>query len=165
MRTERQRAGVGPADVALDLPAAQPADQWVQLKVGLLTDTRAFTVPLAEFVLELLCRRRAENRLLFPGGDGGWVFPTRDRLSRIVHVNEARVMRSKNGKRIKATLPSPHRLRDTFASAARSSGWRGSCWRRRAWRRWRRIARWARARSNAVAVRLPVARPARSGAT
>ncbi|MGE3171536.1 MAG: tyrosine-type recombinase/integrase [Planctomycetota bacterium] len=85
-------------------------------------EDRAFTVPVAEFVLELLERRRAENRELFPAGDGGWVFPARAKAGHVTHLYEARVMRYVDGKRLPATLPSPHRLRDTFATAAHEAG-------------------------------------------
>ncbi len=82
-------------------------------------EDRAFTVPVSGFVRELLARRRAENALLFPGeeGDGGWVFPSRDRAGRVTHVVEAKEQRTIDGRKVR-WLPSPHRLRDTFASAA-----------------------------------------------
>jgi integrase len=79
---------------------------------------KAFTVPVSSSVVELLKRRRDENRDLFPAGDGGWVFPARAKTGQVTHLFEARVMRYVDGKRLPATLPSPHRLRDTFATAA-----------------------------------------------
>jgi integrase len=77
---------------------------------------------LAAAVVELLERRRDENRELFPAGDGGWVFPARAKTGQVTHLFEARVMRCVNGERLPATLPSPHRLRDTFATAAHEAG-------------------------------------------
>lgn len=78
---------------------------------------RAFTVPLSEFALSLLRRRRAENRLMFPD-DGGWAFPTRDMKGRVTHVKE---MKEKPIEPF-GKLPSPHRLRDTYATAASEAG-------------------------------------------
>ena len=78
-------------------------------------EDRAFTVPLAAVVLELLRRRRRENAEV--GDDAGWVFPTRDREGRITHVVEPKEQRYVGGRKV-SWLPSPHRLRDTFATAA-----------------------------------------------
>lgn len=75
-------------------------------------EDRAFTVPLAGVVLGILHRRRGAG-----GEDGGWVFPSRDRAGRICHVVEAKEQRYVDGRKV-AYLPSPHRLRDTFATAA-----------------------------------------------
>ncbi|MEZ5980557.1 MAG: tyrosine-type recombinase/integrase [Planctomycetota bacterium] len=87
---------------------------------------RAFTVPVADAVAALLQRRRAQNAELFDGGDGGWVFPTRDRVGRVTHVQEPkqqRTVRRADGSSAKVRhLPSPHRLRDTFATAAHEVG-------------------------------------------
>ena len=79
-------------------------------------EDRAFTVPLASFARELLERRRTDNPRLFPV-DGGWVFPARHRDGSVTHVIEAKESRTVGGRHV-AYLPSPHRLRDTFASAA-----------------------------------------------
>jgi integrase len=78
-------------------------------------EERAFTVPVAGVVLELLRRRRAGNAEA--GDDGGWVFPSRDRAGRVTHVVEAKEQRTVDGRKVRH-LPSPHRLRDTFATAA-----------------------------------------------
>ena len=73
---------------------------------------RAFTVPLSTQALALLDRRRAENKAMF-GDDMGWAFPAwidndgRRIISHMVSPRDRRVH-----------LPSPHRLRDTYASAA-----------------------------------------------
>lgn len=81
---------------------------------------RAFTIPLSEFVLGILRRRRRENDVLFPGSE--WVFPARSRSGAVAHVAEAKELRgivTEKGTESKvAVLPSPHRLRDTFLSAA-----------------------------------------------
>ena len=76
-------------------------------------EERAFTIPLARAALALLARRRGANRR-----DGGWAFPTRDRAGRTTHVVEAKEQRLVDGHKQRAWLPGPHRLRDTFATAA-----------------------------------------------
>jgi integrase len=89
---------------------------------------RAFTVPVSAPVRELLAGRRVasaeladceggEGRDGRAGGDGGWVFPARDRAGRVTHVVEPKEQRQVAGRK-RRHLPSPHRLRDTFASAA-----------------------------------------------
>lgn len=84
-------------------------------------EDRAFTIPLSKHVLKLLRARRRGNRVLF-GDDKGWVFPTRDMQGRVTHVKEMKeqryLSRKKGEPRRKAKyLPSPHRLRNTFATA------------------------------------------------
>lgn len=81
---------------------------------------RAFTVPVARCVLELIERRREGNPALL-GDDGGWLFPARNREGRVTHVVEAKQQRTQAGRKVRY-LPSPHRLRDTFASAAHEAG-------------------------------------------
>lgn len=66
---------------------------------------RAFTIPLATQAAEIL-RRRQE------AAHGPWVFPTRDRKGRLTHIREPK----------ESDLPSPHRLRDTWATAAAECG-------------------------------------------
>ncbi|MEM7518866.1 MAG: tyrosine-type recombinase/integrase, partial [Planctomycetota bacterium] len=83
-------------------------------------EERAFTVPLARFVLDLLEYRRRQNAA-DPEGDGGWVFPSRDRAGARTHVIESKEQRTVAGSR-RTRLPSPHRLRDTFATAAHEAG-------------------------------------------
>jgi hypothetical protein len=65
-------------------------------------------------------RRRRENDVLFPGSE--WVFPTRVRggaVSQVAEVKELRGIVTEKGTPSKAgVLPSPHRLRDTFLTAA-----------------------------------------------
>jgi integrase len=70
----------------------------------------------------LLHRRRAANARAHgsDASDGGWVFPTYDRTGAVTHVVEAKEQRTVLGRKV-ARLPSPHRLRDTFASAAHES--------------------------------------------
>lgn len=74
---------------------------------------RAFTVSISAPALDILRRRRAENVKLVPD-DGGWAFPARNMRGEVTCVQE---MKEKpiepSGK-----LPSPHRLLDTFATAA-----------------------------------------------
>jgi integrase len=79
-------------------------------------EDRAFTVPVSKAVLEILLRRRDENPTLY-GDDQGWVFPSTDMQGRVSYVAQAKEQRydGKGGK--VAFLPSPHRLRDTFATA------------------------------------------------
>lgn len=79
-------------------------------------EDRAFTVPLAGCVVHLLRARIADNALRYPGAPS-WLFPTRDRTGRITHVQEPKEQRVVAGRKV-PWLPSPHRLRDTFASAA-----------------------------------------------
>lgn len=104
-------------------------------------ERKAFTVPLSAPVVEILKRRKAENARLFPGGDQGWVFPTRDKEGRVVHLSEPKEqddMRDAQGRvprfrrnaagqwvedpkgqpRKFTALTSPHTLRHTFASTA-----------------------------------------------
>jgi integrase len=80
-------------------------------------EDRAFTVPLAAVVLELLERRRADNPDFLGEPDAGWAFPARDRAGRVTHVAEPKEQRLVEGRKV-PWLPSPHRLRDTFATAA-----------------------------------------------
>jgi integrase len=79
-------------------------------------EDRAFTVPVSRAVLEILQRRRDENALLYPD-DHGWVFPSKDMDGHVSHVAQAKEQRYEMGRKVEH-LPSPHRLRDTFASAA-----------------------------------------------
>lgn len=79
-------------------------------------EDRAFTVPVAQVVLDLLRRRREENM-----DDGGWVFPSRDMRGRLTYVQQAKEQRYDAMGRKVGFLPSPHRLRDTFATAGHES--------------------------------------------
>ena len=79
---------------------------------------RAFTVPVSGFVLDLLRRRQVENP-----PDDGWVFPTtvqRDGHLVVTHVQEVKEQRYEDGRKV-TYLPSPHRLRDTCATAAKDA--------------------------------------------
>ncbi|QDU65299.1 tyrosine-type recombinase/integrase [Engelhardtia mirabilis] len=84
-------------------------------------EDRAFTVPVASAVEVLLARRRARNGTFLGEDDDGWVFPTRDHAGRVTHVAEAKEQRVVDGRKVR-WLPSPHRLRDTFATAAHECG-------------------------------------------
>jgi integrase len=96
---------------------------------------RAFKIPLSSECLKLLDRRKRDNRIAFPDGDAGWVFPTRaikakscalcSALGRpahakgaVVHVIEGKQQKvnAETGE-LEVILPSPHRLRDTYTSA------------------------------------------------
>lgn len=72
-------------------------------------EDRAFTVPLSVAVVELIAKRKAENEVLFPSTP--WVFPCKNFSGEVVPLVERR-----GGGR------SPHRLRDTFATAAHEVG-------------------------------------------
>jgi integrase len=82
---------------------------------------RAFTIPLSRACVEILERRRADNR-----DDRGWAFPTdalKDRpcdlcaeLGQPAHVAGARV-HLVEAKETADAIVSPHRLRDTYTSA------------------------------------------------
>lgn len=88
--------------------------------------SRGFTVPLSGAALDVLRRRKAENPILFTEGDGGWVFPTVNRRGEVTHVQEPKeqkYMQLDDGSWVNVRkFPSPHRLRDTFASACREAG-------------------------------------------
>ncbi|MEM6675260.1 MAG: integrase family protein [Planctomycetota bacterium] len=80
-------------------------------------EDRAFTVPVSTPVLNLLRRRHDENPLIYPD-DKGWVFPSTDIKGQVTYVRQPRESRyDERGMKVKY-LPTPHRLRDTFASAA-----------------------------------------------
>ncbi len=82
---------------------------------------RAFTVPVSSFVLDLLRRRRDQNPLVY-GNDRGWVFPSTDMQGRVCHVSRVGEQRyTADGRKVNF-LPSPHRLRDTFATACYEAG-------------------------------------------
>ena len=87
---------------------------------------RAFTIPMSRACIEILERRRAENR-----DDNGWAFPTdalkgrpcalctelgqpRHRVGARIHLVEA--------KEAADEIVSPHRLRDTYTSALAEVG-------------------------------------------
>ena len=80
-------------------------------------EDRAFTIPLSTSALEVLQRRRDQN----PDPDGGWVWPSRDKRGQIACIAQVKEQRCVGGKKVNV-LPSPHRLRDTFATAAREAG-------------------------------------------
>jgi integrase len=101
---------------------------------------RAFSIPLSTECMKIIERRRKQNRVVFPDGDGGWVFPTRSLKSKacslcaalgvpahtaggVVHLIEGKEQRvdRKTGKAVRI-LPSPHRLRDTYTSALAEVG-------------------------------------------
>ncbi|HEX8109693.1 MAG TPA: tyrosine-type recombinase/integrase [Kofleriaceae bacterium] len=101
---------------------------------------RAFTIPLSTACVEILERRRRENMIAFPDGDGGWVFPTRaikdkpcmlcealglpgHAAGSVIHLVEGKQQKIERSTG-KATriLPSPHRLRDTYTTACAEVG-------------------------------------------
>ncbi|MDX1922588.1 MAG: integrase family protein [Alphaproteobacteria bacterium] len=77
-------------------------------------EDRAFTIPLPDICLEILERRERQNRILF-GDNCPWVFPTFSRKgNKLIPVQEPKEQRQ--------GLPSPHRLRDTYTTAANNAG-------------------------------------------
>lgn len=83
-------------------------------------EDRAFTIPLCAYVLAILKRRKEENEQRFPGSP--WVFPVHHRKQLVSHIVEVDEQRIVDGKHLRGFLPSPHRLRDTFLSAAHDCG-------------------------------------------
>lgn len=75
--------------------------------------SRAFTIPLPDICMDVLQRRQAQNKILF-GDNCPWVFPTYSRDGEIVPIQEPKEQRR--------DMPSPHRLRDTYTTAANSAG-------------------------------------------
>lgn len=73
----------------------------------------AFTVPIPDICLEILERRKAQNKILY-GNKCEWVFPTYNAHNELIGVREPKERRR--------DLPSPHRLRDTYTTAANSAG-------------------------------------------
>jgi len=69
---------------------------------------RAFTVPLSDFMIEILKRRKIENEIFFPGSP--WVSPAESSSGHIMEPKE------------KTIKWSCHRLRDTYTTAANSAG-------------------------------------------
>lgn len=83
-------------------------------------EDRAFTIPLCAYVLAMLKRRKEENEQRFPGSP--WVFPVHRRKQLVSHIVEVDEQRDVDGRRLRGFIPSPHRLRDTFLSAAHDCG-------------------------------------------
>jgi integrase len=76
---------------------------------------KAFTVPISSAVAEVFRRRRAENETLFPGCP--LVFPTTDHTGRgVTHIKNA------EEDSLRGFGYTPHRARDTFATACEESG-------------------------------------------
>ena len=73
---------------------------------------RAFTIPLPDVCVEILKRRKEENKIVFDKSE--WAFPTFDAKGNPTHIKEP--------KEYKRGLPSPHRLRDTYTTAANAAG-------------------------------------------
>lgn len=92
---------------------------------------RAFVIPLSTEAVRVLRRRKKENA----GADDGWAFPTTALRAKhchecaglglgphekgaLVHISdpEGKTKEDATGKRVR-TLPSPHRLRDTYTTA------------------------------------------------
>jgi len=70
---------------------------------------RAFTLPLSDFLVELLVARKTENEMLYSTSQ--WVFPANSRSG---HIN--------NFKERDDRIPGPHALRHTFATMANAAG-------------------------------------------
>jgi integrase len=77
---------------------------------------RAFVLPLSDYLVEILQRRRAENEQLFPGNP--WVFPSA--RSRSGHISEPKL---NPNQKVAMTVPfSIHGLRHTWMTAANAAG-------------------------------------------
>jgi integrase len=70
-------------------------------------EDRAYDLPLSDLLKEIIRRRMTDNSTLY-GNSCEWIFPTLDRRGRVGHVTEPK----EEGR------PLPHRLRDTYATAA-----------------------------------------------
>lgn len=82
-------------------------------------EDRAFTVPLSRFTLGILRHIQRHNAQHWPRCP--WVFPCRRRNGRIGPFSDADWQRTVKGKKTRM-LPSPHRLRDSYASIAHDVG-------------------------------------------
>jgi integrase len=98
---------------------------WVDLDLDKYTLTipkpkggaaRAFVLPLSDYLVEILQRRRAENEQLFPGSP--WVFPAA--RSRSGHMAEPTL--TPKEKAAMAVPFSIHGLRHTYMTAANAAG-------------------------------------------
>ena len=77
---------------------------------------KAYTIPVCTYVVDLLRRRREDNRREF-GDDRGWVFPIRHAKEGVTHLRQPVEMRYVAGKKARV-LPNPHALRRTWITAA-----------------------------------------------
>ncbi|MER8941261.1 integrase family protein [Mesorhizobium sp. M0915] len=81
------------------------------------TKTDPFTLPLSDFLIDLLRGRRAcESTLAQFGADCEFVFPTRTRTGKIGHVSEPKL--NENEVALFPCTWTPHTLRHTFVSIA-----------------------------------------------
>ena len=71
-------------------------------------EERAFTVPLSDYLIELLKQRKEGNEPFFPNSP--WVFPANTKKGHVTEPKERSIKWS------------PHRLRDTYTTAANSAG-------------------------------------------
>lgn len=84
-------------------------------------EDRAFAIPLSEHAVKILKRRKAENEKVFPKPE--WVFPADSESGHVEEPKEYRTIKREDGTKERALhLPSPHRLRDTYSTAAASCG-------------------------------------------
>jgi integrase len=75
---------------------------------------RAFTIPLPDICVEIVKRRREENKILF-GTRCPYLFPTTSaKTGDVIPLSEPKEQRR--------NIPTPHRLRDTYTTAANSAG-------------------------------------------
>lgn len=74
-------------------------------------EDRAYDMPMSNVLLDILTRRIRDNNQIF-NADCRWVFPAFDKGGRIGFIREPK----EEGR------PSPHRLRDTYATAAHEAG-------------------------------------------
>lgn len=119
MRSEAARSvrweHIDEDEAALDVPRPKGGEE------------RAFRLPLSKTMIEMLERRRRENREDFKawGGDGGWVFPslTREAPQTVQPVAEPKeYRRNAKTKQKEQVLPGLHTLRRTYESVAHEAG-------------------------------------------
>lgn len=89
-------------------------------------ESKSYGIPLCGYLLSLLAKRKLSNRMHFPDGDAGNVFPSFDIAGKVIPMAEAKqykYVEQADGKvKKEQSLPGPHRLRNTWATAANECG-------------------------------------------
>jgi len=85
---------------------------------------RAFTIPLPERCVQILERRRKDNRreLGRDDGDHGWAFPAVGAKGEVGAIGDLREQRHEGGKHWRFPLEDVHTLRRTYTSVAQAAG-------------------------------------------